>query len=172
MKTSSATTRFCFRLPDHQATSAGFPTWTCCSGKAGAERFRGKIVLVGATATGLGDSLPTPVSGWNQPMAGVEINANLIDALRRGIAIESVEARWRIALTLLLLLLPYLIYPRLKPRYVLMTSASLLLAYADPQCAVAARFPALVSAGLRAGRTASGLPVMESSATGAYRALL
>jgi len=98
------------------------------SGEAGVERFHGKIVLVGATATGLGDSLPTPVSGWNQPMAGVEINANLIDALRRGIAIESVEVRWRIALTLLLLALPFFIYPRLKPRYVLMTSASLLLA--------------------------------------------
>ena len=95
--------------------------------KAGAERFRDKIVLVGATATGLSDSLPTPVSGWNQPMAGVEINANLIDALRRGIAIESVEMRWTILLTLLLLALPYLLYPRLKPRYVLMTSASLLL---------------------------------------------
>lgn len=95
--------------------------------KAGTEHFRGKIVLVGATATGLGDALPTPVSGWNQPMAGVEVNANLIDSLRRGIAIEPVEKRWKIVLTLLLLLLPYLLYPRLKPRYVLMTSASLLL---------------------------------------------
>ena len=95
--------------------------------KAGTEHFRDKIVLVGATATGLGDALPTPVSGWNQPMAGVEVNANLIDSLRRGIAIEPVEKRWKIVLTLLLLLLPYLLYPRLKPRYVLMTSASLLL---------------------------------------------
>lgn len=98
------------------------------NGTSPAERFRGKIVLVGATATGLGDSLPTPVSGWNQPMAGVEINANLIDALRQEITIEPVEARWGTVLTLLILLLPYLIYPRLKPRYVLMTSASLLLA--------------------------------------------
>ncbi|MCB1861013.1 MAG: CHASE2 domain-containing protein [Gammaproteobacteria bacterium] len=97
------------------------------NGTAAAEIFRDKIVLVGATATGLGDALPTPVSGWNQPMAGVEINANLLDALRRGIAIEPIEARWGSALTLFILLLPYLIYPRLKPRYVLMTSASMLL---------------------------------------------
>jgi len=97
------------------------------SGEYEAGYFDGKVVMVGATATGLGDSLPTPVSGWNQPMAGVEINANLMDALRRGLAIESVEQRWRVLLTLLLLLLPYLVYPRLKPRYVLMTSASLLL---------------------------------------------
>lgn len=97
------------------------------SGDFEAGYFNGKIVLVGATATGLGDSLPTPVSGWNQPMAGVEINANLIDSLRRGLAIESSEQRWRIVLTLLLLLLPYLLYPRLKPRFVLMTSASLML---------------------------------------------
>ena len=98
------------------------------SGTAAADNFRDKIVLVGATATGLGDSLPTPVSGWNQPMAGVEINANLIDALRRGLVIESMQTSWRVALTLLLLLLPYLFYPRLKPRYVLMTSVSLLFA--------------------------------------------
>ena len=94
----------------------------------GSEHYRDKIVLVGATAIGLGDSLPTPVSGWNQPMAGVEINANLIDALRRGMAIEHLEPYWRVALSLLLLLLPYILYPRLKPRYVLLTSASLLLA--------------------------------------------
>lgn len=98
------------------------------NGKVGDEQFRDKIVLVGATATGLGDSLPTPVSGWNQPMPGVEVNANLIDTLRHGIAIETIDPRWRIALTLSPLLLPFVLYPRLKPRFVLLTTAALLLA--------------------------------------------
>ena len=51
----------------------------------------------------------------------------MIDALRRGIAIESAEMRWTILLYAASLALPYLLHPRLKPRYVLMTSASLLL---------------------------------------------
>ncbi|MBB1487215.1 putative bifunctional diguanylate cyclase/phosphodiesterase [Oceanospirillum sediminis] len=39
--------------------------------------FQGKIVLVGATATGLSDILSTP----RQRMAGVEFNANIVQAL-------------------------------------------------------------------------------------------
>src|SRR6202521_4408337 len=50
--------------------------------------FRGKIVLVGASATGIGDLRSTPFGGINYP--GVEIHANVIDNilnryfLRRG----------------------------------------------------------------------------------------
>ena len=43
----------------------------------------GKAVLVGFGATELSDRLPTPVSG-QMPMPGVEIHANLVDALTRG----------------------------------------------------------------------------------------
>jgi len=39
--------------------------------------FRGKIVLVGATATGIGDLRGTPYGGTDYP--GVEIHANIID---------------------------------------------------------------------------------------------
>ena len=47
----------------------------------------GKYVLIGATAAGLGDAYPTPVSGQSRAMPGVEINANVLDALlsERGI---------------------------------------------------------------------------------------
>ncbi|HUJ93607.1 MAG TPA: adenylate/guanylate cyclase domain-containing protein [Candidatus Bathyarchaeia archaeon] len=41
--------------------------------------FRGKLVLVGATATGIGDLRATPYGGTNYP--GVEIHANTIDNL-------------------------------------------------------------------------------------------
>src|ERR1700686_3539313 len=39
--------------------------------------FRGKIVLVGASATGIGDMRSTPYGGINDP--GVEIHANIVD---------------------------------------------------------------------------------------------
>jgi adenylate cyclase len=43
------------------------------------DSFRGKIVLVGASATGIGDMRPTPYGGLNFP--GVEVHANVIDNL-------------------------------------------------------------------------------------------
>lgn len=66
--------------------------------------FRDKVVLIGATATGLGDALPTPVSGLSQPMPGVEINANVFAAIREGRAIEPVGFLWRLSLSLLIVL--------------------------------------------------------------------
>jgi|HubBroStandDraft_6_1064221.scaffolds.fasta_scaffold19394_2 adenylate cyclase len=41
------------------------------------EIFKGKLVLIGATATGIGDLRATPFGGTNYP--GVEIHANVID---------------------------------------------------------------------------------------------
>src|SRR5690606_41830848 len=37
--------------------------------------LQGKILFVGATAAGLGDFLPTPLSGLAAPMPGVEVHA-------------------------------------------------------------------------------------------------
>ncbi|NTV10063.1 MAG: CHASE2 domain-containing protein, partial [Zoogloea sp.] len=53
--------------------------------------LRGKVVLVGATAAGLGDLVPTPNSGSGRTMAGVEVHANVYDALRRGDAIYNLR---------------------------------------------------------------------------------
>jgi CHASE2 domain-containing sensor protein/nitrogen-specific signal transduction histidine kinase len=50
--------------------------------------FHNKVVFIGATATGMGDIQSTPVSGLNRPMSGVEINANIYDALRHHLAIR------------------------------------------------------------------------------------
>lgn len=44
--------------------------------------IHGKLVLVGATAQGVGDAYPTPRSGQGRDMAGVEITANVLQALR------------------------------------------------------------------------------------------
>ena len=46
--------------------------------------LRDKVVFVGATAMGMADSVPTPTSGFNRPMPGVEVNATVYSALRRG----------------------------------------------------------------------------------------
>lgn len=97
-------------------------------GRVPAELFRGRIVLVGATAPGLGDLLPTPVSGYNRPMSGVEINANLIDALRMGITIESLGPITQQWLSGLVLILVFASFPLLKPRRALPTVGLLLIA--------------------------------------------
>jgi CHASE2 domain-containing sensor protein/two-component sensor histidine kinase len=51
------------------------------------EQLAGKYLLVGATAAGMGDAFPTPVSGRSRPMPGIEISANILDALLTGRAI-------------------------------------------------------------------------------------
>lgn len=43
--------------------------------------LRDKIILVGATATGLWDAFPTPFSGQGRAMPGIEVSANLLNAL-------------------------------------------------------------------------------------------
>ncbi|GAA5165478.1 CHASE2 domain-containing protein [Viridibacterium curvum] len=48
------------------------------------ERLRGKLVLVGATALGLSDTVPVPTSALHRPMPGVEVHANVLTALRAG----------------------------------------------------------------------------------------
>lgn len=53
-------------------------------GRVAATSLRGAIVLVGATAPGLMDAYPTPVSSQDALMPGVEISAQALIALREG----------------------------------------------------------------------------------------
>ncbi|MEW5755890.1 MAG: CHASE2 domain-containing protein [Pseudomonadota bacterium] len=98
------------------------------SGDFAADTFRDKIVLVGVTVPGLGDSLPTPVSGLSHPMPGVEINANILDAVRSGLAITEIAAGWKLLINSILIILPFVIFPQLTPRNALLASAGLILA--------------------------------------------
>jgi CHASE2 domain-containing sensor protein/signal transduction histidine kinase len=50
-------------------------------GRVPAEMIRGRVVLVGATAAGMGDRFSTPMSGTLETMAGVELHANYVDSL-------------------------------------------------------------------------------------------
>lgn len=87
----------------------------------------GKYVFVGTTAIGLGDTLPTPVSGESVPMSGVELNTNLLDVLEQNLAITPIQRGYGVLITALLILLPLLLYPFLSQRKVqLMVLFSLL----------------------------------------------
>ena len=77
-----------------------------------------KYVFVGTTALGLGDALPTPVSGESVPMPGVEINANLFDALENNLVIEPMNTWIMVVLTLLFILIPLLLYSLFSQRMV------------------------------------------------------
>jgi PAS domain S-box-containing protein len=81
--------------------------------------LRDRIVLVGATATSLGDALPTPVSGDRQPMPGVEIIANVIDGLRQNLQILPLGNPQTVLLSVTLAISPLLVFPYLAPRGVL-----------------------------------------------------
>ena len=76
--------------------------------------FRDKILLIGATAEGLGDAVPTPVSGRGGSMPGVEVVANIVDALLNDLHINEPGKNWLIVITALLVALPLLIYPYLN----------------------------------------------------------
>jgi CHASE2 domain-containing sensor protein/anti-sigma regulatory factor (Ser/Thr protein kinase) len=89
--------------------------------------FNNKIVLVGATAAGMGDQLPTPVSGLNRPMPGVEFHANVIESMRRNQLIRSVPAYWVLIASALLALLPLLWLPRSTPLAGLLATSAWLL---------------------------------------------
>lgn len=51
-------------------------------GRYPASELEDKVVFVGTMAAGLSDTLATPVSNENQHMQGVELNANILAALR------------------------------------------------------------------------------------------
>jgi len=89
------------------------------AGETAREELEGRIVFVGLTSTGLGDMVPTPVSALDQPMAGIEVHANVFAALRDGTLVTRAPL-WGGALATLLVLLPILlIYSRAAPHWAL-----------------------------------------------------
>jgi len=110
------------------------------SGALDPSAFRDKWVLVGATAAGLGDALPTPVSARSAPMPGVEFNANVLDALLRGMTIAPLAPSGVMLLTAILVLAPLLAYAVFPPGWTLplaglMLSLTLALSFALLQTA-------------------------------------
>lgn len=77
--------------------------------------FKNKIVLVGATAAGMGDALPTPVSASSQPMPGVEYHANAIATMRNSELIINAPLWLNCLLNIILAVIPLLFLPNLSP---------------------------------------------------------
>ena len=86
-------------------------------GRVPDQLVKDQFVLIGATAAGLGDVLPTPLAGQGELMAGVEINANIFDALRRDKLIQAMGQVWALVLGVLLALLAPLCLPLVLPRW-------------------------------------------------------
>ncbi len=111
-----------YRLIPFAGPSGTFPTYSYVDvmlNQIPADAFRDKTVLIGATAPGLGDIIPTPVSQITNPMSGVELHANAYSALITGTAIKPAKKLWAYLLTFAFILIPILIFPRLKPTYVM-----------------------------------------------------
>jgi len=83
------------------------------------ETLKDKIVLIGVTAAGLGDSLPTPVSGLARAMPGIEINANIVQALKSGTLIKPVTPVFHYFIAGTLVLLTVVLFTYLTPRMTL-----------------------------------------------------
>ncbi len=101
-------------------------------GEVDAQELAGRVLLIGATAPGLGDSYPTPLSGGGLPMPGVEINANVIDALQHKTLLRELgpvaSAFCSVSLLWLLLVSLAVLSPRAALLATLLTSAGGVLA--------------------------------------------
>ncbi|HEY5264036.1 MAG TPA: CHASE2 domain-containing protein [Steroidobacteraceae bacterium] len=85
--------------------------------------IRGKLVLVGATAQGIGDAYSTPRSGEGRAMPGVEITANVVQALRSATAIRPLSSWAATLLGLIPIVLAALALLLLAPRWSLIMVA-------------------------------------------------
>jgi CHASE2 domain-containing sensor protein len=84
----------------------------------------GRTIIVGATAVGLGDLFPTPVSAYALPMPGMEIQANIWLGLRAGTLVREASMGLVALLSAVLALVPLLWLPRLMPSSALFASLS------------------------------------------------
>ena len=98
---------------------ARLPVADLLDGRIGTERLRGRMVLVGATATGLGDNLVTPLAGVNGAMPGVEFVANIVDGLRAGVVVQPVAGALRMVLSIATLLVLMVVLLLTSPRIAL-----------------------------------------------------
>jgi signal transduction histidine kinase len=73
-------------------------------GRIPAQELKGRVILVGATATGLGDNLVTPLAGSSGTMPGIEFVANVLDGLHAGLSPRPVDGWVRLLLSGVLLL--------------------------------------------------------------------
>ncbi|MEE9412158.1 MAG: EAL domain-containing protein [Methylococcales bacterium] len=96
-------------------------------GRVKPELLKDKYVIVGVTAVGMGGYLATPVSDGGYLMPGVEVNANILNAIQNNMGVFHLPRAWIFVLAALLTLLPVFIYPKLTPRLALCAMLSLIV---------------------------------------------
>ncbi|MFM8552152.1 MAG: adenylate/guanylate cyclase domain-containing protein, partial [Nitrospiraceae bacterium] len=109
-------------------TFATIPYYRVLNGEVSPETFRGKIVLVGATSPVLHDLHPTPVAPHGN-MPGIEVHANVLETLIRGIALRPAPEPVKLVLVLLGAAAAVAITQRLGPLPALGALALLAAAY-------------------------------------------
>ncbi|MEM8594360.1 MAG: CHASE2 domain-containing protein [Pseudomonadota bacterium] len=72
-------------------------------GRVGREELENKIIFVGAQAVGLGDSIATPMTKNGINLPGVEMNANVFEAVRSNALIYWMSDKWSFISVLLLI---------------------------------------------------------------------
>ncbi len=97
------------------------------NGSTPKEFLHDKLVLVGATADGLGDRYATPLSNHTEIMSGVELQANLLDTLLGDHAIRPVGALGAGLFSLLPLALALVGFLFLRPRANLLLGGALIV---------------------------------------------
>lgn len=102
--------------------------------------LRDRIVLVGATAAGLGDLFPTPVTVDGAAMPGVEILANTVVNLRDDRFITPLGRGWTLGWSAVLAVVPLLWVSRLMPLPGLLATATWFLALLTGSIALPALF--------------------------------
>jgi CHASE2 domain-containing sensor protein/signal transduction histidine kinase len=81
--------------------------------------LQGAVVFVGATAVGMGDIVPTPTSGHARPMPGVEVHANIFNALHHGLEVRPLGRAFSALLAMTVVTALLLLMLRAGPRYTL-----------------------------------------------------
>lgn len=100
--------------PANDGSIEHFPIYKVLNGEIPVEYFKDKIVLIGPYAVGLGDAFYTPLD-HSSPMYGVEIHANIIQNLLNSNFKENVPDAIQIVILILLGIICYLIFSKLKP---------------------------------------------------------
>lgn len=105
-----------------------FPTYSYIDvlrGQVPAQAFRGKYVLVGAAASGLGDMFATPMSQQSRLMPGVEVVAQVLDGRLSGVRIQPAATALNTLFNLAPVVCALLALLLLGPFVALLTSAAL-----------------------------------------------
>ncbi len=79
------------------------------------QSLRGKVVLIGMTASGLGTRISTPVSKNHHLMSGIEFQANALSAIQSERLIQSVEWPVYTLMAIVMIVFPVILYQFLKP---------------------------------------------------------